>query len=254
MGQVVKLASIEQGQGQPLVLLHGYPLSRAIWEPLLPTLSQHFRVILPDLRGHGQSPAPDGAYTMDDMAADVLHLLAGLNIQQAFWAGHSMGGYVMLAALRQQPAAFLGMAMVATQHLPDSPEAKANRYKAVEGVREKGAEAVVGLVDKLFAAGTPDTLREQARQMILLAAPEGIIGTLQAMAERPDSTATLQGLTFPAVVIGGAEDQIIKPEVVQAAAGLIPGAALVMIDGAGHMPSMEQPAATAEALLRLKAQ
>src|SRR5438132_6835533 len=113
MPTTVSLHYTEQGQGpMPLVLLHGYPLSSAIWQEQVESLSTDYRVITPDLRGHGQSPAPEGVYEMDLMARDVFALLDSLNIQKAAIMGHSMGGYVTLAAYRMAPERFLALGLI----------------------------------------------------------------------------------------------------------------------------------------------
>src|SRR5947207_15861847 len=110
----------EQGQGFPVVLLHGYPFSSAIWQTQQQGLSDHFRVITPDLRGHGQSPAPEGIYEMDQMAQDVLALLDSLNVQKAAIMGHSMGGYVTLAMWRLAPERFSALGLICSQAAADT--------------------------------------------------------------------------------------------------------------------------------------
>ena len=114
MTELVKLHHSEAGQGLPVVLLHGFPLSSAIWRRQQQGLSDGYRVILPDLRGHGRSPAPAGVYEMEAMAADVFALLDSLDVKQAVILGHSMGGYVALAAWRLAPERFLGLGLIAS--------------------------------------------------------------------------------------------------------------------------------------------
>src|SRR5579871_5777811 len=115
MADTVKLHYSEAGQGAPVVLLHGFPLSSAIWQEQQRSLSDRFRVITPDLRGHGNSPAPSGAYTMESLAQDLLALLDSLGIAQAAILGHSMGGYIALAALKLAPERFTALGLIASQ-------------------------------------------------------------------------------------------------------------------------------------------
>src|SRR5215475_5055872 len=120
MTNLVTLHYSEQGQGLPVVLLHGYPLSSAIWQTQQNGLSDHYRVITPDLRGHGQSPAPDGVYEMETMARDVLSLLDSLQVEKAAIMGHSMGGYVTFALWRLAPERFAAFGLICSQAQPDS--------------------------------------------------------------------------------------------------------------------------------------
>lgn len=247
----VQLAYETRGSGVPLLLLHGYPLDHSIWHEQASALQSKCRVITPDLRGHGDSPAPEGAYSMDLMAGDVLQLLDTLQIEKAVWVGHSMGGYITLAAWRLAPERFSGFGMVASNYLADTPEAKAKRFETAEKVSQVGAEAAVN--PKLFLEGTPADApaAEHARQIMQNTAPAGIIGSLLAIAERPDSTETLKRINVPALVIGGAGDQLFKPEIPKQMAALIPNAELVMAEKSGHMPMMEEASLVTEALARL---
>ncbi len=247
----VKLAYETRGRGTPLLLLHGYPLDHSIWHEQASALQSKCQVITPDLRGHGNSPAPEGRYSMDLMARDVLLLLDTLQIEKAVWVGHSMGGYITLAAWRMAPERFSGFGMVASNYLADSAEAKEKRYETAEKVSQLGAEVAVN--PKLFLEGTPAEAPEveHARRIMLNTAPAGIIGSLLAIAERPDSTETLKTINVPALVIGGTGDQLFKPEIPKQIASLIPGAELVMAEKSGHMPMMEEAALVTEALKRL---
>lgn len=244
----------KKGEGTPVLLLHGFPLNRSIWHPVIEPLSKSCLVIAPDLRGHGQSPAPKGAYSMTLLLRDVLMTLDELGIDKAIWVGHSMGGYLALHGWRTVRQRFLGLGLIASHHLPDTPEAKVRRYTTAQSVTEKGAEVVVNL--PLFAKDTPEDTDYvvQTRELIRRAPPSGIVGALLAMASRPDSTATLKTITVPTVVVAGKNDQIVKPEVSDQMCALMPNAQLFGAEKAGHMPMLEEPAVVVEALLSLVAQ
>ncbi len=246
----VHLSYSELGTGTPLILLHGFPLNRAIWQSQVEQLAESARVITPDLRGHGASPAPEGEYSIELMARDVLTLLDELGIQKAIWAGHSMGGYVALAAYRIAPERFSGLALVATSDRADTAEGRQKRYELIEKVKEQGSEAAVN--SKLFKSDVPeDTDFVQATEDIQKAnRPEGIIGSLHAMANRPDSTELLKEITIPTLVIGGIGDQIFKREIAQEMAHALPDSILTLVC-TGHMPMLEDPDAVTDALHQL---
>jgi pimeloyl-ACP methyl ester carboxylesterase len=236
----VNLIYWQEGSGTPLLLLHGFPFDHTIWEQQANDLKSIGRIIMPDLRGHGKSPAPEGAYSMDVMAQDVIMLLNRIGVYKAIWVGHSMGGYVTLAAWQLAPERFSGIGLIASNYLADSPEAQQRRYDLAEKVSKEGAEAAIN--PKVFKEGIPPDAPQvqMINKIIHSTPPAGIIGTLQGMATRPDSTETLKSIRVPALVIGGEHDQLFKPEIPQTMADLIPGAQLMMPDS-GHMPMLEQP-------------
>jgi len=251
VANIVTLHYSESGQGMPVVLLHGYPLSAAIWHEQQTRLSEHCRVITPDLRGHGHSPAPPGVYEMDLLAGDVLALLDALEIKKAAILGHSMGGYVTLAAWKLAPERFLALGLIASQAGADSEEARQGRYKMAEKVAAEGSKVVAeAMIPKLFAPGSPAAapIIEQVRQMILNTQPAGIIGALKGMAVRFDFGPLLPDLNIPVLVIAGDQDQIIPPAKAKAMASAVSGATLTTVANAGHMPMLEQPQATTTAI------
>jgi len=169
MANTVALNYSEAGQGTPLALLHGFPLSGAIWHQQQ-QLSDRYRVIVPDLRGHGRSPAPSGVYEMDLLARDVLAMLDALHIMKAAIVGHSMGGYVALAAWKLAPERFLALGLVASQAGADSEEGRQGRYKLANKVASDGSSAVAAaMIPKLFAQGiqVAPPILAQVRDIIL---------------------------------------------------------------------------------------
>ena len=251
MADTVILNYSEAGRGIPVILLHGFPLSGAIWHEQQKQLSEHYRVIVPDLRGHGRSPAPRGVYEMDLLARDVLALLDTLKIEKAVVIGHSMGGYVTLAAWKRAPERFLALGLVASQAGADTEEGRQNRHKLVEKVVANGVQVVAeAMLPKLFAADHPaeTPIIEPVRQLMLSTPLAGIVGSLQGMAARPDCGALLPKINIPALLLAGDQDDIIAPEKAQAMAAALPMASLTLIANAGHMPMLEQPDAILTAL------
>ncbi|MBN2117926.1 MAG: alpha/beta fold hydrolase [Anaerolineales bacterium] len=245
----IQLAYERRGKGTPLVLLHGFPLDHHLWDAVLPPLEDTFDLILPDLRGFGESSTVDSFYAMEDYASDIAGLLDGLGIRKAAVAGHSMGGYVALAFARLFPERVRGLALVSSQVLADSPERKDGRYKSAAEVAEHGIGSVVeAMTPKL----TPDKkLQAFARQSMERQPPAAYIGALKAMAERVDSTTLLSSFLFPVVLIHGDADALIPVDRAREVKAALPQAHLVEISGAGHMPMMEDREKTAQALKHL---
>jgi 3-oxoadipate enol-lactonase len=253
MSDIVKLHYSEAGQGTPVVLLHGFPLSSVLWHKQQRQLSDLSRVITPDLRGHGQSPARPGVYEMETLARDVLALLDSLHIRKAAILGHSMGGYVALAAWKLAAERFLALGLIDSQAAADTEEGRQGRFKLAEKVATEGSQAVAAaMLPKLFAPGLAagDPLIEQVQQMILNTPRAGIIGSLNGMAVRHNATATLATIDVPALILTGDKDQLIPPARAEAMAAVIPKATLTIIENAGHLPMLERPDATATALCR----
>lgn len=246
------LYALRQGNGDiPLLLIHGFPFDHTIWSKQITALGDTYQVVAPDLRGHGRSLAPNGPYSVDLMAQDIIATLDALEIEKAVWVGHSIGGYITLAGWRLAPERFAGMGLIATQQLADSIEARQKRYDLIERIKKEGAEAAVNT--KLFTPDTPEDTQyyQDAMEIMRLTPVEGLIGALHAMATRPDSTDTLKTIDVPALVLAGKEDQLIPAERAAQMAALLPDEDWVMVDGAGHMPMLEQVPQTTQALNRL---
>jgi pimeloyl-ACP methyl ester carboxylesterase len=243
------LAYDRRGRGTPFVLLHGYPLDHTIWQPVVRLLEERADLILPDLRGFGESETPKDEYTLPEIAADLAALLDHLKIKQVALAGHSMGGYVALAFAHAYPERVLGLGLVASQSGADTPEGRKARYAVVEQVRSEGVKAVAdGMAPRL----TPNReLQAQLRELILQQHPEGIVGALKALAGRPDSTPYLADFAFHISVVHGLEDNLIPIERARELQASVRQGYLVELKGVGHMPMMEAPRTTAEALSTL---
>lgn len=242
----IQLAYERTGAGKPLVLLHGYPLDHHTWDDVIPLLKDSFDLIVPDLRGFGESTTVSTIYTVDDFASDIASLLDSLGIRQAAIAGHSMGGYVALAFARLFPDRVLGLGLVATQTLADPPDRKEGRYKSAAEVTERGIGGVVKTMAPKFTSDP--RLQTVARQIMEQQPPAAYIGALKAMAERPDSTPLLGAMKYPVVLIHGDADVLIPVERAREVKAAFPQARLVEIPGVGHLPMLEAAGQTADAL------
>lgn len=250
----VKLSYREWGKGRPVVLLHGFPLSSEIWAEVASKLQDSFRVIAPDLRGHGLSEAPQGPYSMDDLAEDVQAFAEASGLERFVLGGHSMGGYVTFRVAARWSERLAGLILVATRAEPDTEEGRAGRFRAIERIQGEGKEAFLReFLRNLVSDHTRRTRPEVLAQLVELArrTPDHVlVGCLRGMADRPDSRPLLQRLGLPALVLAGEQDAVISVESAKAMAEAIPGAQLVVVPGAGHVPSLEAPEATAAALRR----
>jgi len=246
----IQLAYERRGRGKPLLLLHGYPLDHTIWDAVVPLLEHDFDLILPDLRGFGESEAPRTPYLLTDMAADLAALLDALGIERAAVAGHSMGGYIALAFARAWPQRLRGLGLVASQAVADTPERKSARYALAERVEKDGVGEVADSMPGLLTSDAG--IQARLRALILQQSPWGVSAALRAMAGRPDSTPVLAALEVPVVMIHGRADRLVPIERAREAAAAAPGATLVEIEQAEHMPMLEAPGQTARALKNLE--
>jgi 3-oxoadipate enol-lactonase len=248
-GNNLTLAYDRIGQGAPLVLIHGFPLDHSIWDEVTPLLSSTFDLILPDLRGFGESISSAPAWTMTDLAADIASLLDHLGIESAFLAGHSMGGYVALAFAQAYPNRVRGLALVASQTAADTPERKAGRYTEAHHIAEQGiGDTVAAMTSKLSS----DTrVQKFVHDLMRKQKPAGYIGSLKAMAERADTLSVLAGSSFPVLLVHGDADGLIPLQRASEIQLKVPRTRLVELAGLGHMPMMESPQAVADALKSL---
>jgi pimeloyl-ACP methyl ester carboxylesterase len=238
----------DAGRGRPVVLLHAFPLAGAMWRPQTEALQRDCRVVVPDLRGFGGTGPFTGTPSVDQMADDVVALLDELGIRVPIvLGGLSMGGYVALAFLRKHPARLGGLILADTRAEADSTEAKANRDRMIAVAEFGTARGVIDqLLPKLLGSETLARRPAVVEEVVRIASAQptaGIIGALQAMRDRPDSTPWLASIRVPTLVLVGSEDPVTPPATAEAMAGVIPNARLAMIQGAGHLSNLEQPEA-----------
>ena len=249
----VNLAVEVRGEGPAVLFIHGFPHDRSIWAHPMGALDG-FRRIAPDLRGMGQSDAPDLGYSIETYARDLAALLDTLGVEETVLCGLSMGGYVAFEFLRRWRRRVRGLVLMDSSAEADSAEARRRRDDSAAEAREKGAAAIAdGLLPKMLApstlAGSPEIV-ERVRTMMAATPVAGLVGALGAMRDRPDSTDLLPTLAgLPTLVVVGEDDQLTPPPLARAIAEAIPGARLEAIPGAGHLPPVERPTATTQALL-----
>ncbi|MGO4547895.1 alpha/beta fold hydrolase [Paenibacillus sp. 2TAB23] len=202
--------------GKAIVLLHGFCGSSGYWSKICPLLSEQYHVIIPDLRGHGGSSAPEGTYTMDLMADDIAELLAALHIEKVVMFGHSLGGYVTAAFAEKYPDKLSGFGLIHSTVMPDSEETKEKRLADIEAIREKGiSKYLYGIIPNLFTDEKLAELRSEVNDLIGVGQEmeaRAVIATLEGMMQRPDRSHVLAEAKYPVLLVAGAEDAVIKPD------------------------------------------
>lgn len=249
-----KMAYDDRGEGPPVILIHGFPLCRAMWRAQVEALVRAgYRVITPDLRGFGESEATPAGYDMQQLADDTAALMDHLGIKSAVVGGMSMGGYVLHALLDRRLEKVSAAIFIVTRSVDDTPEGKDVRTElaraAEEGHPEAPAEAFGPI---LFAGPTYEKdpgLVQTVRSWMLNTAPEALAGALIGMRDRKNYLPELSRFDRPALVIGAEFDSCIPPSHAEATARGLPNARLVIIPEAGHMVNMEKPATFNDALL-----
>lgn len=233
------------GHGPPVVLIHGFPLNRSMWRPQIEALRDRFTMIVPDLRGFGESDVPEENLTLDTYAGDVLGLLDALGHQRVALGGLSMGGYVVFRILARA-ASRIGKVIIADSRAgADSDEGRERRYAAIKRIRTQGPEGFLGeftaqLVGPTTKARRPAVM-SATKQIVGSPPAASLVAALSAMATRPDSRPLLASVTVPTLVVVGEEDTITPPAAAEEIASGVRDGRLVTIPDAGHMSSLEAP-------------
>lgn len=247
------LATIDRGDGMPVLLVHGFPLDHTMWDRQIEALARNYRVIAPDLRGFGRSSAGGEMTTMEQFADDLAAILDALNVEvPVVLCGLSMGGYIAFQFWRRHSARLRALALCDTRAIADTAEGAAARLTMAERVLRDGPGFVADMMlPKLFTveSRTPERdYLESTRRVILSTDPRGIAAAARGMAQRPDFTGRLGHISVPTLVLVGSEDALSAPEEMRAIAAAIPGSRFIEIAGAGHMSPLEKPDEVTEAL------
>jgi 3-oxoadipate enol-lactonase len=242
-----------QKRDPAVVLIHGFPLTNAIWEAQGEALAQSSYVLRPDLRGAGSSSAPDGPYLMERLAADVAASLDALGIDGAVLIGHSVGGYVALAFARMFSERLAGLALVASRIRADTPEEAAARCELAQRVESGGSSepAIGAYLPRLFASATLESRADVVQRAYAIArqnSPTGVAATLRGMALRASSEDIAQDLDIPVLVVSGARDRVVDTDEARAVARTFASGELVSCERSGHLPMLEEPERVSEVL------
>ena len=233
------------GEGSPVFLLHPFPVNHEFWLPVAQALSTRYRVILPDLRGHGGSGVGEGPATMEKHAADIARVMDDVGIGRAPLVGCSIGGYALFEFWRRHRGRVTALGLFNTKAPADSAEARAGRLQAANDVVERGTEPFFeSMVPRLLGKSTrelrPD-LVEGALRMMRKMSPEDVAQVQRGMAARPDSVDILKTINVPTVLVTGDEDILTGLNEAELMRQHISGSQLRVIPKAGHYSPWEQP-------------
>ncbi|SEA08454.1 Pimeloyl-ACP methyl ester carboxylesterase [Desulfuromusa kysingii] len=240
----IHLAYDEAGTGQAVLLIHGFPLNRQMWQPQIEALSAAgFRVIAPDLRGFGESEAGESPGTVEAMVDDLINLLDRLQVEKAVVAGMSMGGYLLLDLLQRYPQRISAACFVVTRSDADDETGRAKRDHLIAEIEAGRPQTVAdAFLPVLFAPHSTQNRPEliaKVQSWMTATSTTGLIHGLQAIRDRRDATPLLATLQLPTLIIGAEDDQAIPPEKSIALAAQIPASRLAMLSAVGHLGNLE---------------
>jgi 3-oxoadipate enol-lactonase len=240
------------GDGPDVVLLHAFPVNHRLWLPVAERLAVRYRVVLMDLRGHGESSTGEGPASMQKHAADILRVCHAAGVQKAVFGGVSIGGYVLFEFWRQSREQVRALILSDTRPQADTGEVRAGRLQAAEQVEKNGPDQFLdSLLPKLVGESTrrnrPD-LVAAARAMMSQMTVAGIAAVQRGMAARPDSVSTLPTIQVPALLLFGEEDTLTPPAEAENMCRQMPRARVCVIPRAGHLAVFEQQDAAHEVL------
>lgn len=240
------------GSGFPLVLLHPFPVHHEFWNSVAATFSTRYRLILPDLRGHGRSEVGNGPATMAKHAEDMLRLLDAEQISKAVFVGVSIGGYILFEFWRRHRERVQALVLSNTRAEPDTEQGIANRMKSVEDAQLRGTAPFLDaqlqvLIGETTRRNRPD-VTANARGMMNMLTVEGLTALQRGMAQRPDSVPALGSIDVETLVIAGEQDTLTPLANAQLMQQHIRGARLAIIPKAGHYAAFENPGEFGRAL------
>jgi 3-oxoadipate enol-lactonase len=233
------------GEGPPVVLLHPFPANHEFWLPVAQVLGTRYRIILPDLRGHGDSGVGEGPATMEKHAADIACVMDAADVGRAPLIGVSIGGYALFEFWRRHRGRVAALGLCNTKAPADSSEARAGRLQAANDVLERGTEPFFeSMISRLVGQTTremrPDLVDGVLRMMRKMA-PEDVAQVQRGMAARPDSVDTLKAINVPTLLVTGDEDILTGVSEAELMRQHISGSQLRVIPKAGHYSPWEQP-------------
>jgi 3-oxoadipate enol-lactonase len=240
------------GEGAPVVLLHPFPVNHEFWLPVAHALATRYRLILPDMRGHGDSSAGEGPATMEKHAVDIARVMDDAGIGRAPLIGVSIGGYALFEFWRRNRGRVAALGLCNTKAPADNAEARAGRLQAANDVLERGTEPFFeSMIARVLGKTTRETrpdLADGALRMMRKMSPERVAQVQRGMAGRPDSVDTLKTINVPTLLVTGDEDILTGLNEAELMRGHIAGSQLRVIPKAGHYSLWEQPEEAARLL------
>jgi pimeloyl-ACP methyl ester carboxylesterase len=240
------------GDGPPVILLHPFPVNHEFWLPVAEVLATKYRVVLPDLRGHGDSGVGEGPATMEKHAADIARVMDDAEVGRAPLVGVSIGGYALFEFWRKHRGRVAALGLCNTKAQADGPEARADRLRAANDVLERGTEPFFeSMIQRVMAKNTremrPDLI-DGALGMMRKMSPEDIAQVQRGMAARPDSVETLKTINVPTLLVTGDEDTSTGVKEAELMRQHISGSQMRVIPKAAHYSPWERPEEAARLL------
>lgn len=235
------------GEGPvPIVFLHGFPFNKSMWELQLDFLKTTNRVIACDIRGFGKSKDEESHLEMDLFANDLILFIDSLGLEKVILCGLSMGGFIALNAMKRFPSRFEALILCDTQCIADSYDVKVKRYETIEEIKEYGVSNFnEGFIKKVFhedSLTNKPELVEQLRSVVFSNSQHIIIQGLTALAERSETCSFLDEISIPTLIICGREDAVTPLDESKYMSKNIKGSVLHVINNAGHVSNLEEPA------------
>ncbi|HRQ30438.1 MAG TPA: alpha/beta fold hydrolase [Saprospiraceae bacterium] len=241
----VAYTSAGLNDAETILFIHGFPLNKSMWIQQLEFFKRDFRVIAPDIRGHGETDEGKKPYSISLFAHDLIGFMDALQLEKVILCGLSMGGYITLNVAHRYPDRFSALILTDTSCKSDTPEAREKRMQTIMDIEQNGLEKYADeSLKRLFA---PDSLiyktdeTEAVRKMILSTTTTSIFSSLRALATREESCSKLSGINIPTLVITGQADIITPPEIAEWMHQQIPHSRIHILEEAGHMSNMENP-------------
>ena len=241
------------GEGPAVMLLHGYPLSGALFARMRDELQKNHTVVTVDHRGYGKSEAQSNPGTVEQYAKDAIAVMDKLGIEKAAIGGMSMGGPIVFEMFRQAPDRFSQMILIDTIAAPASPMEAGIWNGSMKKIEEAGVEGIIPfLMPQMLTGETRETMPEVGKYLesaMKQASKEAALGGAKALAERPDSGPTLEKIEVPVLVLVGRADPVYAYEISQKMADAIgDNASVAIIPGASHAAVFEKPMESAKAI------
>jgi pimeloyl-ACP methyl ester carboxylesterase len=245
----VKLEYDVAGDGPPVVLIHGHPFDRSMWAPQLSALSGRFRVIAPDLRGYGASPLTPGIVHMRELAADIWETLDSLAVERVAVVGMSMGGLIAMEMTHARPASVSALGLVATTAQSVTEAERVERRALADEIERVGMGPLVEyMAPPLFGPDADPDVVANVHAMMERNRPAGAAAAMRGRVERPDYRPILRAVRAPAFVCVGDQDTWSTADVTAELVACLREPSVLVLEGVGHMPNLERPAAFNEAL------
>lgn len=236
--------------GLELVLIHGFPFSRAMWAPQIAALKKNYRVLSYDLRGLGKSRLGKAPQPLEAYVDDLLLLIEKLKLKAPILCGLSMGGYIALRAVEREPGRFRALALCDTRADADQDVVKLRRAAGIKALREKGVTVYCkAMLPGLLAKGAAAPAAKGLLKIMMASKADGMANALSAMAGRTDCSAALRDFKIPLLIMVGDQDQLTPPELARAMSMMVERANFSRVPEAGHVSNLDNPGAFNSQLL-----